>query len=173
MHGDDFTALGWESQLDWYREKGTGRFESKVKGRIGPASGNEKSMRVLNRLVHWTSEGIEYEADQRHAELIIQGLSLKADSKSVNTLGESSARQDVTEDDDEELDGAERTWYRGIVARGNYLAQDRCDIQYAVKELFGECSVQRKACPSTEEDGKIPDWEDQARGSVSKTKGRR
>ena len=43
--------------------------------------------------------------------------------------------KDATEDDDEELDGAERTWYRSIVARGNYLAQDRCDIQYAVKEL--------------------------------------
>jgi len=135
VHGDDFTALGWESQLDWYREQVTRRFESKVKGRIGPASGDEKSMRVLNRLVHWTSEGIEYEADQRHAELIIQELNLKADSKGANTPGEQSKGKDGNEQYDEELEGAERTWYRGIVARGNYLAQDRCDIQYAEKEL--------------------------------------
>ena len=31
VHGDDFTALGWEVQLDWYREQVTRRFESKVK----------------------------------------------------------------------------------------------------------------------------------------------
>ncbi len=84
VHGDDFTVLGWECQLDWHREKVTGRFESKVKWRIGPASGDDKSMRVLNRLVHWTSEGIEQEADQRHAELIIQELSFKADIKKVS-----------------------------------------------------------------------------------------
>ena len=72
----------------------TSRFESKVKGRIGPASNDEKSMRVLNRLVHWTREGIEYEADQRHAELIIQELNLKADSKGVNTPGEHNKGRD-------------------------------------------------------------------------------
>jgi hypothetical protein len=53
--------------VKWYRKQVTGRFESNVKRRIGPASNDEKSMRVLNRLVHWTSEGIEYEADQIHA----------------------------------------------------------------------------------------------------------
>ena len=100
VHGDDFTALGWESQLNLYREQVTRRFASKVKGRIGQASGDEKSMRVLNRLVHWTSDGIEYEADQRHAELIIQELSLRADSKGVNTPREESKGKD----------GAERNW---------------------------------------------------------------
>ena len=34
-----------------------------------------------------------------------------------------------------------RTWYRGIVARGNYIAQDGCDVQYAVKELSRGMSV--------------------------------
>ena len=121
VHGDDFTVLGWETQLDWYWEQVTRKFESKVKGRIGPASGDEKSMRVLNRLVHWTSEGIEYEADQRHAELIIQELNLKADSKGVNTPGEQSKGTYGNEEDDEELEGADRTWYRGIVARGTTL----------------------------------------------------
>jgi hypothetical protein len=40
------------------------------------------------------------------------------------------------EDDDEELISKEEaTLYRGVVARGNYLTQDRSDIQFAVKEL--------------------------------------
>ena len=38
-------------------------------------------------------------------------------------------------EDDVELTPQERTWYRQVVARGNYIAQYRCDIQYAVKEL--------------------------------------
>jgi hypothetical protein len=135
VHGDDFTALGWESQLDWYRGQVTNKFEAKVKGRIGPARNDLKSTRVLNRLVQWTREGIEYEAYQRHAEIIIQELGLQEGSKSVNTPGESSKRKDAPEDDEVELSPTERTWYRGMVARGNYLAQDRCDIQYAIKEL--------------------------------------
>ena len=58
VHGDDFTALGWEADLDWYRSVLLGRFEDKVKGRIGPGKRDEKSMRVLNRFIHWTEEGI-------------------------------------------------------------------------------------------------------------------
>ena len=57
VHGDDFTALGYEGGLDWYREKVMGRFEATVKGRIGPGKRNGKSTRVLNRLVHWTDAG--------------------------------------------------------------------------------------------------------------------
>ena len=45
-----------------------------------------KSMRVLNIMIQWTEEGIEYAADQRRAELTIQNLGLKEGSKSVNIL---------------------------------------------------------------------------------------
>ena len=40
LHGDDFTVLGWEVDLNWYREVLMGKFEAKVEGRIGPAKGN-------------------------------------------------------------------------------------------------------------------------------------
>jgi hypothetical protein len=39
---------------------------------------------------------------------------------------------------DEELVGEEETLYRAAVARGIYLAQDRSDIGFAVKELAGK-----------------------------------
>ena len=41
---------------------------------------------MLNRVVRWTSEGYELEADLRHAELIIEQLELK-DCRSVVTAG--------------------------------------------------------------------------------------
>ena len=36
IHGDDFTALGYEKDLDWYREQIQSRMDTKVKGRLGP-----------------------------------------------------------------------------------------------------------------------------------------
>ena len=61
IHGDDFTILGWSQQLDWFLKKIQVRFESKHRGRIGPGSKDQKEMRILNRIVTWTEEGIEYE----------------------------------------------------------------------------------------------------------------
>ena len=46
----------------------------KFRGRLGPGQSDDKAMRILNRVVQWTSEGIAYEADQRHAELIVKQL---------------------------------------------------------------------------------------------------
>ena len=74
------------------------RMSTKVKGRIGPGYHDLKVMRVLNRVVEWTDHGIQYEADQRHAELLIEMLNLK-DAKGVDTPGinesksKNSARQ--------------------------------------------------------------------------------
>ena len=32
-HGDDFAALGWESESDWYRKVLTEKFGSKAEGK--------------------------------------------------------------------------------------------------------------------------------------------
>ena len=90
-----------------------------------------KSIRILNRVVELTPGGIRYEADQRHAEIIIQEMQLKGESKSVSTPGVKSEAQEAST----ELESDRATMYRALVARGNYLAQDRPEIQFAVKEL--------------------------------------
>ena len=87
VHGDDSTSLGYASGIVWYRERVMGRFEAKVQWRIGPGRRDGKSMRVLNRFVRSTDEGIEYAADQRHAGIIVKVLGLASDSKSVRTPG--------------------------------------------------------------------------------------
>jgi len=135
IYGDDFTILGLESELDWFKSQITKRFEVKHRGRLGPQLKDDKSIRILNRIVEWTDEGIIYEADQRHADIIIDQLGLKATDKSLVTPSVKSADRVEGEDDEIELIPVEATLYRAMTARGMYMAQDRSDVQYAVKEL--------------------------------------
>ena len=76
VHGDDFTALGTDPGLNWFRQQMTNRFECKIRGRLGPEKGDDKEIRILHRILTWKSDGIHYEADQRHAEIIIRDLGL-------------------------------------------------------------------------------------------------
>ncbi len=135
VHGDDFTILGWGSNLDWCKCKVQEKFDMKHRGRLGPQSNDDKSIRILNRVVEWGSEGISYEADQRHAEIIVSKLGLKGESRSVGNPGIKPSEFREEEGDDEELEQSRATLYRGLVARANYLTQDRSDIQFAVREL--------------------------------------
>ena len=48
----------------------------------------------MNRVVMWSESGIEYEADQRHAELITKHCKLQPNSKSVATIGERNGFED-------------------------------------------------------------------------------
>ena len=68
IHGDDFTVLGNEVELDWFRERIRSKFEVRFRARLGPEDKDDKSVRLLNRVIEWTPEGIRYEAAQRHAE---------------------------------------------------------------------------------------------------------
>ena len=58
-------------------------------------------------------------------------MNLKGDSRGAVTPFEKT----LGVENDPFVSSTEATMYRGIVARGNYLAQDRTDLGYAVKEL--------------------------------------
>ena len=126
--------MGDADQLDWFRRELSKKFELKFRGRIGPDINDDKSIRILNRVVTWTTKGINYEADQRHVEIIIKQLSLDSTSKPVVTPG-IKAEGPIDPLDEEPLSKEESTAYRAITARANYICQDRSDIQFAVKEL--------------------------------------
>ena len=50
-------------------------------------SGQSQQVKILNRIVGWNgSEGITYEADPRHVEIIVEQLGLK-ESKPVSPAG--------------------------------------------------------------------------------------
>ena len=51
---------------------------------VGRRQGLEKEVRVLNRIMRWTHEGWEYEADQRHGEIIVRETGTE-EAKEVTT----------------------------------------------------------------------------------------
>ena len=87
----------------------------------------------MNRILRWTHEGWEVEPDQRHADIIVHELGLQ-DAKPVCTPGESRSRSEESEECDP-LESELASKYRAIAARANYLAGDRTDIMYSVKEI--------------------------------------
>ena len=67
---------------------------------------------------------------------------MNENSRSVSTPGQKEKEEEGYE---EELEAENATVYRALVARANYLAQDRTDIWYTVKELCRRMSAPR-AC---------------------------
>ena len=154
VHGDDFVASGERSKILKFQKQLAKRFtiKHKVVGSGGQVtsrskaasssfsglaaidtSGKElKEARILNRVVRWTTEGWEYEADQRHAELIVKAMGLEK-ARPVTSPGEEEPAWKL-EDNEKPLSVSEATHYRMVAARANYLATDRTDIQFATKE---------------------------------------
>jgi hypothetical protein len=137
VHGDDFTFLGEDNDLDWIQGAIALKFEIKVRGRLCGGLGDAQEMRVLSRVVQWSAHGITYEADQRHAELIIQQFGQVA-ANGVIAAGEKDRAPEAWS---QPLDAAGASAYRSITARMNYLAQDRPDITYASKEACRDMSA--------------------------------
>eukprot|EP00973_Karenia_brevis_P042751 5916416-Karenia_brevis.AAC.1 len=76
VHGDDFFTAGCEEDPKWLKIIVEAAFEIKTKI-IGPEAKDDKQAKVLNRTGSYKDQGIEYEADPRHAELIVQELGLQ------------------------------------------------------------------------------------------------
>ena len=140
-------SVGSRKATRRFKEELQSRFEIKTQV-IGPdpsasrdytgaeTEGEDKIVQegsVLNRVFRWTDDGWEIEPDQRHADIIVHELGLH-ESKPVSTPGEAECRSD-DEDSTQPLDEQQATKYRALAARANYLARDRTDIMYAVKEI--------------------------------------
>ena len=135
VHGDDYASTGDLKNLKWLQTELESRFDMKtqVVGHSGK-EGVVEEARILNRIVRATRDGWEYECDQRHVEIILEQLELK-NAKLLGTPGVEDATTVAEEADEQPLSADLTSLYRAISARANYVAQDRSDIQYAVKEL--------------------------------------
>ena len=69
VHGYDFVAVGCDESLQRTRRTLEEKYKIKVQV-LGPDE--EQEIRVLNKIIRWTPEGIELEADPRHAEIVIK-----------------------------------------------------------------------------------------------------
>ena len=134
VHGDDFTTVGAKCEQDWFEKQLKAKYELKVGGRLGPGPNDCKELTILNRVIRWTDIGIEYEADPRQGERLLEGLGLDGPGvKSTATPGLKPLIEQLKEDKPLSVEG--HTEFRGLAARSNYLAQDRIDLQFAAKEV--------------------------------------
>jgi hypothetical protein len=132
VHGDDFTSTGGKLSLDWFEAAMQERYELTIGPRLGPGPSDAKEASILNRIVRWTDDALEYEADPRQAEKLIIECGLEG-ANSVATPGVKETKAQVSED--EPLDPKLHTAFRAAAARANYLAADRVDCQYSAKEV--------------------------------------
>ena len=98
---------------------------------MGPRDEDKKEIKILNRVIRYTENALEYEAVPRHHEIIIDELHLRG-AKGVTSPGIKELPEE--EGDNQPLRQQQTTKYRAIVARCNFLALDRGDIMFAAKE---------------------------------------
>jgi hypothetical protein len=134
VHGDDFTFVGEKCALDFVEAKMKQWYELKVKARLGDEPEDDKETDILGRIVRCTEHGFEYEADPRHREKIIETLGFSEKTKGLSVNGRLEDLADAVV----ELEASERTPFRALAARMNYLAQDAPEVQFAAKEVCRE-----------------------------------
>ncbi len=74
VHGDDFVFLGPGPALSRVRCHMQKWYELKVRSILGPEPGDDKQATILGRILKWGSTALTYEADPKHAGLLIKGL---------------------------------------------------------------------------------------------------
>ena len=97
VHGDDYFTSGHTNQLDWLEKSLGEKYEIQTQ-RIGVGPGRDLEGKILNRIVRWTPNGYELEADPRHAELIVKTLKVES-MKPLGTPGVEGKEEDDDEDD--------------------------------------------------------------------------
>ena len=116
--------------MEWLREKMDSSFQIKTQMRDQT---HNVEWKVLNRIIRITKNGLEYEADQRHGEMIIAAMNLYK-AKGVSSPGE-KGKPWAEDEEATRLNPDMATEFRTLAARANYLALDRPDIQFATKYI--------------------------------------
>ena len=92
-HGDDFVLTGPTKRLMKFESKMTSVYS--IKAKI-ISYGSSKSIKTLNRRLHWGRTGILYQHDPRHVDVLVKDLGLEH-GNSVQT----PATADATEEEEE------------------------------------------------------------------------
>ena len=106
------------------------------RGILGPPGtpNTIQDIRVLNRIITWKEDGIWWEPDARHAELVIDLLGDGPRGAKVKTPLAKGSVEDL-KNATVFLNDEEATQYRSVAMRAAYLAQDRPDLQVATRSL--------------------------------------
>ena len=68
-------------------------FEIKVRGILGPDPKDLNQIVILGRIVRWTQEGIEYEADPKHRKILLESFGFNENSRSIKTNGDKDEKE--------------------------------------------------------------------------------
>jgi hypothetical protein len=136
VHGDDFIASGMEDNLKWLEARLVEAYPLKMRGILGPDPWDSKEGIILNRTIRFENDGsFVLEADSEHVPKMLKALGMQG----CNTAVSPGTKEKLSEEE-WLLSPREASVFRSVVARGNYLSQDRPDIRYAVKELCQKMS---------------------------------
>jgi len=133
VHGDDFTMTGPDDDIDYTKKLLEKAFEIKVQQLCPDDVGGE--LIVLNRRVTATTTGFAFEPDGKHCLKVLEALGLNAAGTKASTVTGTKTKVEEEELRDRKLDEEAARKYRSVAATLNYLAQDRPDLGFAVKEL--------------------------------------
>ena len=144
VNGGDFVGVGMPKELKWTQTKMKRTYKIKVEV-LGPDKDQTKYARVLNRIIRWTDDRIEYQADLRHVKIIPKQLNI-VDCNAVITPGTKTEGHAKDSDQsqspvEEKLSADPHTLCRAQVDRANYLSPDCPDTAFSVTELAREMSA--------------------------------
>ena len=86
VHGDDFFIVGPLTSIKWMQGKIKAKYEVKCEV-LGPEAECSSEIQMLGRVLRWTEKGIEYEPDQRHADILVSELGLCGSDRHSRALG--------------------------------------------------------------------------------------
>ena len=109
-HCDDFLAVADLGKNKWIHEQLKSECAIKA-GVLGPEPELSKEIKILNRLIRWCGDKLEYEADSRHAEVIIEECDVQS-WRAAKTPGVQEAAVDGIEERGVEMNDHEKTRFR-------------------------------------------------------------
>eukprot|EP00973_Karenia_brevis_P001881 255607-Karenia_brevis.AAC.1 len=63
-------------------------YEIKIRAILVPDRGDDKEVVIFGRLVKWTEQGIEYQADPKHRRIVLEYFGFSEDSKGLGINGD-------------------------------------------------------------------------------------
>ena len=83
VHGDDFTFSGTQVELEKIRGLFKKWYDVKDRGIMGSGTRDIKEVVISGRTLKFTEMGLEYTADGKHRDAILEELGLESESKSL------------------------------------------------------------------------------------------
>lgn len=147
-HGDDTFAIGLREDMDDFRKWWHENFVGTDTGNASADPRDAKELKFIKREIRVVpEEGWEYEADRKHAKNLVNNLGLaRSDAKAAPTPGVSADYVDAELDEiDPELDMREEKEFRSNAGTAQYMAGDRLDLRFAVKEVLRDSAKPRQS----------------------------